>query len=98
MKRTLCLSIIAFAFYASTSARAGDADKQNPAACGAGYPADFPCIPGGKPAQGVGELPNLKSMNVVHYKTAPNRLATQLEAKAKSRWMDARLARSRKRA
>lgn len=84
MTRILCLSVFVLAVCLSSSVRADDAAKQDSRSCGADYPAGFPCIAGGKPAKGIDGLPNLKTMNVVHYETSPKAIAERLEAEATS--------------
>ena len=84
MKRELCLSILALTFCLSDSVQASDAAKQDTRSCGTDYPADFPCIVGGKPSAGIAGLPNVNSMSVLHYKTSPKTIAERIEAEATS--------------
>ena len=84
MKRELCLSILALTVCLSDSVQANDAAKQDTRSCGSDYPADFPCIVGGKPSTGIDGLPNVKSMNVLHFKGSPKSIAERIEAAAVS--------------
>lgn len=79
MKWLLCFSILVFAGGLSAKEVAAGQEARS---CGPGYPSDFPCIAGGRPFKGIEGVPNLKSMNVVHYGASPKTIAERLETEA----------------
>ena len=80
MKRIPCLAVLAISL--SVLVQAKDAAKPDSGSCGPGYPADFPCIAGGRLMPGVEGLPNLQTMNVINYDTTPKKIAERIEAEA----------------